>query len=530
MTDSRHKNKRLTGNSIILSTILVMVGLVFSKGSGFLRDIFVGIRFSDPVYRDSFTLAFTIPDLVYNLLIGGSIQSAITPSLSAAVASGKEKEGVRTVSIFISFFALLLITVCTLGTIFSDQLYAIYSSDTENAMTLSLASSASKWLFPQIIFMMLAALCIGILNAYKRFGSTAFGPTIYNMCVLMAIIVFAGNSRSKLMWTTFGIMCAAVVYFLYQALIGRDKLKQFKFIWAPGDKDFHKLVRRAMPILISASVVQINMLILNYYAMKLPDDGYIYALRNASTTWQLPYGIFAVAIGNVMLPSLAEYYGKGDYKGASELLSSRLKSALFLTIPSAGIMAALNTDVIKAIFQWSSAYRDIDALRAGQLLFGYSIAIITHSVVFIMNQAFYAIGKTNVPLFAGCIGLLSNPICCSVLMPVLGAYGLTAAYSITSILQMTVLCVVYCLNKDLRPRKMLGFILKSVVTLILMMLSLILLVNYYEHPAGKIYELIYLAVEAAAGFALYFALSVILRVKEATDLLHKAFGMVRKSH
>ena len=281
MTDSRHKNKRLTGNSIILSTILVMVGLVFSKGSGFLRDIFVGIRFSDPVYRDSFTLAFTIPDLVYNLLIGGSIQSAITPSLSAAVASGKEKEGVRTVSIFISFFALLLITVCTLGTIFSDQLYAIYSSDTENAMTLSLASSASKWLFPQIIFMMLAALCIGILNAYKRFGSTAFGPTIYNMCVLMAIIVFAGNSRSKLMWTTFGIMCAAVVYFLYQALIGRDKLKQFKFIWAPGDKDFHKLVRRAMPILISASVVQINMLILNYYAMKLPDDGYIYALRTA---------------------------------------------------------------------------------------------------------------------------------------------------------------------------------------------------------------------------------------------------------
>ena len=161
------KTKRFTGNSIILSTILVMVGLVFSKGSGFLRDIFVGIKFSDPVYRDSFTLAFTIPDLVYNLLIGGSIQSAITPSLSASIASGKEKEGIRAVSIFISFFAILLIAVCSLGTIFSDQLYSFYNVGDGNEMTVSLAAAASRWLFPQIIFMMLAALCIGILNAYK---------------------------------------------------------------------------------------------------------------------------------------------------------------------------------------------------------------------------------------------------------------------------------------------------------------------------------------------------------------------------
>lgn len=524
------KRRRLGSNSIILSTLLVMVGLVFSKGSGFLRDIFVGIKFSDPVFRDSFTLAFSIPDLVYNLLIGGSIQSAITPTLSSSIAAGKEKEGIKAVSIFISFFALLLILVCTLGAIFSDPLYALFNSDDNNALTVSLASSASKWLFPQIIFMMLAALCIGILNAYKRFGSTAFGPTIYNFCVLLAIILFAGNSRSQLMWTTFGIMCAAAVYFLYQAVVGRDKLKQFQFIWAPKDQEFHKLVKRAMPILISASVVQLNMLILNYYAIKLPDDGYIYALRNASTTWQLPYGIFAVAIGNVMLPSLAEFYGKKDYAGASELLSSRLKSALFLCIPSAGIMAILNTQIIKAIFQWNSAYTDVDAVRAGQLLVGYSIAIITQSVVFIMNQAFYAIGKTKVPLVAGCIGLITNPLCCIFLIEPLGASGLTMSYSITSILQMTVLCVVYCRNKDLRPRHMLGFIIKSCISLVLMMASLTLLAIYYVPDGNKISELLYLVVDVLAGFALYFVMSVILKVKEAEEWLHKITRIfIRKS-
>ena len=73
-----------------ISTLLVMIGLMFSKATGFLRDAFVANNFSG-VYRESFTLAFTIPDLFYNLLIGGSIQSAVTPSLSGWIAKGEEK-------------------------------------------------------------------------------------------------------------------------------------------------------------------------------------------------------------------------------------------------------------------------------------------------------------------------------------------------------------------------------------------------------------------------------------------------------
>ena len=521
---------KLVGNSLIISTVLVMAGLILSKASGFLRDIFVGIKFSEAVYRDSFTLAFSIPDLVYNLLIGGSIQSAITPSLSSAIAAGEEKKGIRAVSIFISFFAVVLIFVCVLGIIFSEQLYAIFGSGDHSANTVKLAADASKWLFPQIIFMMLAALCIGILNAYKRFESTSFGPTIYNFCVLGAIIAFAGNSRSALMHTTCGIMGAALVYFLYQAVVGRDKLKAFRFIWAPFDKEFHALFRRALPILISASVVQLNMLILNYFAMKLPDDGNVYALRNASTTWQLPYGIFAVAIGNVMLPSLAERFGKKDFKGASELLSSRLKSALFLTIPSAGVMFVMNSYVIKAIFQWGSQYTDADAERAGQFLAGYSIAIITHSIVFIMNQAFYAIGKTRVPLMAGCIGLVTNPLCCTLLMPHMGAMALTLSYSITSILQMTILCVVYSTYKELRPRGMLVFLLKSAVSFVAMTLLLTFIYANTPDYSSKFLSLADLAAEAIVAFFVYFVVSLVLKVEESREVIQKMRSFLRKSH
>ena len=69
--------KKKTAGNMVFSTIIVMVGLLFTKGSGFLRDILVGIKFDENLYRDAFTLAFTIPDLFYNLLVGGAIFSTV---------------------------------------------------------------------------------------------------------------------------------------------------------------------------------------------------------------------------------------------------------------------------------------------------------------------------------------------------------------------------------------------------------------------------------------------------------------------
>ena len=513
-------NRRVvSAKSITFATVLVMIGLVFSKASGFLRDIFVGIKFSEPIYRDSFTLAFTIPDLVYNLLIGGSIQAAITPSLSASIASGEEERGIKAVSTFISFMAVLLIITCALASIFSVPIYRFFFGTGENEQTVYLSGMACKWLFVQIVFMMLAALSIGILNAYKRFGSTAFGPTIYNFFVLASIIVFAGNSESNLVKTTFGIMCAALIYFLFQYVVGRDKLRKFRFIWAPRDKDFHALVRRALPILFSASVVQINVFILNAFSLSLPGVGNVFALRNASTTWQLPYGIFAVAIGNVMLPSLAELYGKKDYAGASELLGNRLRKALFLTVPSAGLMLVLNTEVIKGMFQWNESYTDDDARRAGILLAGYSIAIITHTIVFIMNQAFYAIGNTKIQLIAGCVGLVTNPLICYLFIPFFGAIALTLAYSFTSILQMLILCYVYARNKELRPHGFFTFFMKELIIMFLMFVFLWLLNFRYIEVTGKMYELLALGTKIAACLTIYFVGALFLRMPEADEWL-----------
>jgi len=517
--DSRSvRSNSSQSKSMAIATILVMIGLILSKSTGFLRDIFVAQEFTDSLYRDSFTLSFTIPDFFFNLIIGGSIQAALTPSLSSAISAGEEKKGLRAVSTFISIFGVIMLVVCTLGVVFAKEIYFIYSltASEANSEMVDLAASASRMLFPQIFFMMLAALCIGVLNAYKRFSSTAFGPTIYNVFVLLAIVLFAGNSRNALVQTTAGVMGAAFVYFLFQYFIGFDKLRMLRFNFAPKDPDFIILLKKAVPILISASIVQINILVLNSFATSFASQGQIYALRNASTIWQLPYGVFAVAIGNVMLPSLAALYSENKKKEASELLSSRLKSALFLTIPSAIILVILNVDVVKAIFQWGEAYTDSDAKRAGIYLIGYSIAVITHTVVFIMNQAFYAIGKTKIPLLSGCVGLVANPLLCFLFIYLgLGPISLTFSYSLTSIVQLIILCVIYQKDKSLAPRDILRFIVKSAICVIVMGVIVYLVNMLLPSSGGKIAQLGLLALKCIIAVIVYFACALAFRMKEA---------------
>ncbi|MBO4637910.1 MAG: murein biosynthesis integral membrane protein MurJ [Clostridiales bacterium] len=522
----RENKTRKTG--MALATALVMLGLVFSKMSGFLRDIFVGMKFS-PVYRDSFTLAFVIPDIVFNLLIGGAIQSAVTPTMSAYLTKNKEEQGWRVVSIFISFFALLLLVVCAIGIIFAEPLYTFFYSKDNSPETCHLAAQASKWLFPQIFFMMLAALSIGILNSYKRFASTAFGPTIYNIFVLLSIILFAKNTETGLTMTTAGIMGAAVIYFLFQFFIGFDKLSKFRFELDPADKEFRIMFRKALPILISASVVQINMAVLKKFALDFPDSGNTYLLQNASTIWQLPYGIFAVALGNVMLPSLAGLFEEKRYKDCSELLSSRLRSALFLTVPSAVFLFLMNFDVIKAAFQWNDKYTDDDAKKAGLFLMGYCIAIISHSVVFIMNQAFYAIGKTKIPLIAGSICLVSNPVMCIYFRNAgMGLISLTFAYSITSVIQMIILCVIYSRSKDLRPVNMITFFVKCFCCASVMCVALLITDNLIPGQGGKIHQLIILSGKGIICLIIYFVLAIVLKMPEANEWIKKARAKLKR--
>lgn len=511
------------GMSFALSALIVGIGTIIVKMSGLIRDNIVSLRFSQDIFRDGYSLAFNIPDLFYNLLVGGAIYSTVAPYLSAKLAVGKEKEGIRVVSIFISVVCIVMLVVCTLGTVFSEPIYALYAigNDDIDPEVLNLAAKASKMLFPQIFFIMLAALCNGILTAYRKFTITSFGPVLYNILVILAIYIFGGNTQHNLVMTTGGILAATAIYFVCQYSLGFKQMRQFRFSFHPANKEFLMLFRRAIPILISASITQINVVVLNHFAL-LFDEGSVYGFRNASTIWQIPYTVFVVAITTVMTPELAGDYESKKYSKASELISHSMKSALFMTIPSAAFIAVLNVDVVKAIYQWHSYYTDVHAQVAATFLLGFCSAIVTATVIHVFNQAFYAIGQTKLPLVAGILGLIINPVACHIMVRTgVGPLSLSLAYSFTNICQMIMLAVAYCRRKELAPHGILKFLLKAGACVLIMAGVVYVLDKFVPAQGGKISQLIIISIKGVAAILVYFAMAAVFRMEEATEWINK---------
>ena len=324
--------------NITRNTAIVMLGLILSKLVGQLREILVIPTFGEGRFSEAFVQGFLLPDLIYQLLIGGSIQAAIIPWLSGALRKGEERKGWRALSIFITFAGLITFTAVVLGEIFAGSLMSMIAHPEAAAY----ATGVARMLFPQVIFMMLAALAMGILNAHQRFTATAFAPALYNLGVVLSIALLGAPSATGLNMAALGVTLSALGYFLWQAAIARHELRYFRP--RGSDPGFRSLLAIALPTLISASIPQVNTIVINAF-MKVFPEGTPAFHRNAVVTWHLPWGIFAVAVSKVMLPQLSELNAVGDDHRSSTLLSDSLRRALYLTIPSGLFFFALRCGI-----------------------------------------------------------------------------------------------------------------------------------------------------------------------------------------
>jgi len=521
--------------SMALATFLMIIGLTLSKGTGFLREIFVGLKFGyNTIQADAFYLGFQIPDLFYQLLVGGSIQAAITPTLARAIERGEQRRGWRSVSIFITLMSVIVLITTLLGMLLSSWIFPlIYAAKDKDIVALAAQSSTA--LFPQVFFMMLAALCIGILNAYKKFSSTAFGPTMYNICVVLSIIILGKQTNQAVIYTAIGITAAAAMYFFLQFYMARRELTNFRLSFDLKDEGFRELLRLAVPTMISASIVQLNTIIITSFTGGF-DKGIIQSLNNAKTIWMLPYGIFAVAVGSVMLPSLSAHFAANDTKSARVLLAKSLRNALFLTIPSAGLLFALRLDFVLAIFKWKSTYVMESGKTTALILMGYCVAVVMQTVVFIYNQSFYAIGKTKIPLLTGVLSMFLTTVLCFILQGAgllnstskMGALGLSLAYSVTSLVSAVVLSSIYKKEKQLAPRSIWPFLIRACICLAVLFLVVYAFNVLPVSPQSKIGQLLWLAVRCAAGFGGYLLAARVMQMRELKSVVDKIKR--RKNH
>jgi len=455
--------KKTTGG-VAKAAGLIMVAMTLSRIFGYIRDVVIYTHFGQDYRTDAYNAAFSIPDFLYYLLVGGALSSAFIPVFSSYIATDQDEEGWDVASSIFNLVMILMVVGIGLGLIFTPALIKIIVPGfSEKGFELTVL--LTRIMFAQSFFMAINGISQGILHSYKHFFSPALGSVLYNLGIIVIGILLV--DKYGIMGFSLGVVIGAVVNFIVQlpALLKVGlKYKPILKLNHPGVRKIFVLV---LPVFIGLSVNHLNLFVNQFLASSLP-QGMISALRAAQRIMQLPIGVFAIAVALAVFPTLTGYAARNEEKEFKKTMSMGVRTVVFITLPAAVGLIALRLPLVRAMFEQGQFSAANTQATASALLF-YSLGLIGYSAQQVLNRAFYALQDTKTPVTVGVITILINIIFNFLLIKPLGHGGLALAYSIAGLANM-VLLLYYLRRKigHIDGRSMLKSFFKTLIAALIM--------------------------------------------------------------
>jgi putative peptidoglycan lipid II flippase len=415
-----------TGGVVRAGAVMAVATLV-SRLTGFLSKVVLLSVLGFGIVNDAYTLANTLPNIVFELLIGGVLTSVAIPLLSRARSDPDGGEGYTQRLMTAALVGLLIATA--LAVLAAPLLTRLYLSG-DSLVDVDLANSLAYLLLPQIFFYGVAALFGAILNTKEKFGVPAWAPVANNLVVIAVGIALHlmpsggttadGSALSSLtreqflllsLGTTAGIVMQAVV--MLPAL--RRSGFRFKWRWG-GDRRLLEAGRLMLWAVVYVLISQAGYVVVTNVASRNVEGGIsLYAF--ASMLFQLPYGIIGVSILTAIMPRMSRHAAAGQIAEMKDdaSLANRL-SIVALTPIAAGIMVLAGALAIIASLYGAVSLDD--TLVLGSTLAALALGLVPFAVTLVQMRVFYAMkdGRTpalinaimvavRIPLLIVCAGL-----------------------------------------------------------------------------------------------------------------------------
>lgn len=524
-----NSEKRLSANAA-----MIMFATLLSRITGFLRTVLIKNIMQPRGYSDEFWVSFSLPDLAFELLVSGAIAAAIIPVLASSLANGNENNGWKAVGTFLNITVITVFILEIIFFIWTPECIRIvasgYKADTkEFALTVKL----TRILLPSAVFMVLVGQFNGILNAYNKFAAAAFGPVIYNTCVMISIIAFGGVSAESTAW---GVFASSVVYFLIQLACVWKHLSFYRFRLYIRNETFRKLIRLAIPSLTASAVMYINVIISRSFSTQFAQNS-VTMMTNANRTWQLPLGIFAQSMGVAILPTLSTRFAEDRESDYKRVLYKGIRTVMVLCIPCTMVLMLLSRQIMQILFKWSDMTY-YETMLNGVALLAYAPALLFQSVVVILNRAFYSIQNTRIPFFCGLCTIATNILVNMHLLRSsdLGAVGTAIAYVVAVMVNAFLLAILFSKKTGFRllPDNF-NFLSKTSAATLIAGFVLWLLTAVIPFPAaetysfaGKITEILVVGVQLIFAFTAFVVSAVLLKIDDVTYLVGSVLARIRE--
>ncbi len=423
----KDQNRRL-----VRSTFAVAAPTFLSRILGYIRDVIQAFFMGTSGSMDAFAIAYIIPNLMRRLMGEGAMTAAFIPVFTQMKEERSKEELWKFANMFFFDLTLIMAFLTVLGIIFAPILVRIigfgYGGVEEK---WELTTVLTRFMFPYMFLICLAALAMAILNSFRRFFVPAFTPVLFNLAVISAALLFAKKAEEPAYVFAVGVVIGGALQLGFQIpFLWRNGMR-FKFGMSFTHPAVRKVAKLMVPGIFGAGIVQINFAISRMIATLL-EEGSVSSLYYASRVQELTLGLFAIALSIALLPTFSEQASRRDIQGMKKTLVFSIKLIFFVTLPAMAGLLILSRPIIQVLFEhgvFNEKSTDMSAL----CLFYFAFGLPFISGVKILSPAFYSFKDIKTPVIVAFIVMLGYIDLAFILMDSLHVGGIALALSIASV-------------------------------------------------------------------------------------------------
>ena len=441
--------------NLVRAAAVVGSNTMLSRVLGFVRDVAMANVLGAGAVSDAFFVAFKLANFLRRLFAEGAFNAAFVPMVSRALENTGKDDARRFAGEAFAGLALVLVVLVIVAELFMAELVGVlaggYGPDDPR---LPLAVELSHLTFPYILFISLAALLGGLLNAVGRFGAAAFAPVLLNVVLIAALLASPWLPVGPAHALAWGVLIAGIAQlaFLTRAAARAQVLPTLtRPRWNPRVRRLSLLV---LPGAFGAGVAQVNMLVDLWFASHLPPGAQSY-LFYADRLNQLPLGVVGIAVGTALLPVLAREVAAGAAGPARGTLNRAIHLALLLTLPATAALLLIAQPLVVALFERGAF--DAQASRAtAATVQAFAVGLPAYVLVKVMAPAFFAREDTRTPVIVAALALIANVALILLFIDALAHVGIALATALANWLNVVLLAVLLARAGWFRPDRALA--------------------------------------------------------------------------
>ncbi|WP_085306922.1 murein biosynthesis integral membrane protein MurJ [Planktotalea arctica] len=400
---------------MISGVFTVGMWTLLSRVLGFVRDaLILSYLGTGPAYQ-AFVVAFRLPNMFRRFFAEGAFNLAFVPMFSKRLEANDQPNAFANEA-FSGLASILIVFTIAAQVAMPWLIYAL-ASGFAGTETFDLSVEFGRIAFPYILFISLAALASGVLNAAGRFAAAAAAPVLLNILLVSAILFAAYTGRDvarALIWMIPLAGFAQLVLVWIAAKRAGIMLRLQRPRFTP---DMRHLVKIAVPAAMAGGVMQINLLVGQQVASYFDRAvGWLFA---ADRLYQLPLGVVGIAVGIVLLPDLSRRLQSGDDRGARAAFSRATEISLALTIPASVALMVIPLPLVTVLFERGAMTSDDSAAIAVAVAI-YGLGLPAFVLQKTLQPLFYAREDTKSPFRYALVAMAVNAALAFGLAPFIG--------------------------------------------------------------------------------------------------------------